>query len=140
MNQLENYDKVSDLVVEISLYFSPFAYDVLQYVILLRMASGRQALQQNGVNVTMWVQRIAVFISSLAKHTPKMNISNIINLVLKKLHDGDMMAVTIIKELTSRVSGVKTCLLYTSVRKVTVLAVFVLQIAYSHNLLIQRLN
>lgn len=108
MNQLENYDKVSDLVVEISLYFSPFAYDVLQYVILLRMASGRQALQQNGVNVTMWVQRIAVFISSLAKHTPKMNISNIINLVLKKLHDGDMMAVTIIKELTSRVSGVKT--------------------------------
>lgn len=108
MNQLENYDKVSDLVVETSLYYSPYAYDVLQYAIILRLASGRQALQENGVYVTMWVQRLAFFIASLAKHSPKMDIGNIIQLVVKKLHKGDMVGVTVIKELTSRVSGVKS--------------------------------
>ncbi|CUS22333.1 LAQU0S05e03026g1_1 [Lachancea quebecensis] len=108
MNQLENYDKVSDLVVETSLYYSPYAYDVLQYAIILRLASGRQALQDNGVYVTMWVQRLAFFIASLAKHSPRMDIGNIIQLIVKKLHNGDMIAVTVIKELTSRVSGVKS--------------------------------
>ncbi|SCU96014.1 LANO_0E12178g1_1 [Lachancea nothofagi CBS 11611] len=107
MNQLENYDKLSDLVVETSLYFSPFAYDVLQYHILLRLTSGRQSLQESGVHVTMWVQRIAVFVASLAKHSPKMDIGNIVRFVIKKLHGNDMIAVTVIRELISRVCGVK---------------------------------
>ncbi|SCV02893.1 LAME_0H06062g1_1 [Lachancea meyersii CBS 8951] len=107
LNQLENYDKLSDLVVETSLHFTQFTYDVLQYHILLRLTSGRKSLQDSGIHVMTWVQRIAVFIAGLAKKSPKMDITNIIRFVIKKLHLNDMIAVTIIREMTSRVGGVK---------------------------------
>ncbi|SCU85569.1 LADA_0D08306g1_1 [Lachancea dasiensis] len=107
MNQLENYDKLSDLVVETTSYFTPFAYDVLQYHILLRLSSERQSLQESGIHVTMWVQRLAVFIASLVKKSPRMDIRNIVRFVVKKLHLNDMISVTVIKELTSKVGGVK---------------------------------
>ncbi|SCU87791.1 LAFA_0E08834g1_1 [Lachancea sp. 'fantastica'] len=107
MNQLENYDKLADLVVETSLHFSDFTYDVLQYHILLRLTSGRRSLQDSGIHVMMWVQRIAVFIAELAKRSSKMDITNIIRFVIKRLHINDMIAVTVIRELTSRVGGVK---------------------------------
>ncbi|SCW03512.1 LAFE_0G12112g1_1 [Lachancea fermentati] len=107
VNQIENYDKVSDLVVTTSAYFNDYAYDVLQYILLSKLSSGRQAVQSDGVNLMMWVQRLAVFVARLAKSSPKMDITNIIAYVIKTLHEGNVIAITILKEIILKVGGIK---------------------------------
>lgn len=107
IGQIENYDKVSELIVATSKFFNDFAYDVLQYTLLLKLTSGRNSIQADGVNQMMWVQRLAVFIADLVKNSPKMDITNIVVYVVKTLHKGDTVALSILKELVSRVGGIR---------------------------------
>ncbi|CAI4049833.1 hypothetical protein SKDZ_14G1840 [Saccharomyces kudriavzevii ZP591] len=107
VKQIENYDKVSELVVYTTKYFNDFAYDVLQFVLLLRLSYNRPAVQFDGVNQAMWVQRLSIFIAGLAKNCPDMDISNIITYILKTLHNGNIIAVSILKELITTVGGIR---------------------------------
>lgn len=107
VKQIENYDKVSELVVYTTKYFNGFAYDVLQFVLLLRLTYNRPAVQFDGVNQAMWVQRLSIFIAGLAKSCPNMDISNIITYILKTLHNGNIIAVSILKELIITVGGIR---------------------------------
>ncbi|EDO18575.1 hypothetical protein Kpol_1048p5 [Vanderwaltozyma polyspora DSM 70294] len=107
VKQIENYDKVSELVIYSAKYFNNFAYDVLQYILLLRLTDGRSAVQADGVNQTMWVSRLSSFIAGLAKSCSKMDISNIICYIKKTLHQGNVIAISILKELISTISGIK---------------------------------
>lgn len=107
VKQIENYDKVSELVVITTRYFNDFAYDVLQNVLLLRLTHGRAAVQLDGVNQTMWVQRLSIFIAGLAKNCRNMDITNIIIYIVKTLHSGNIIAVSILRELIATVGGIK---------------------------------
>lgn len=107
VKQIENYDKVSELVVITTKFFNDFAYDVLQYVLLLRLTHPRNAVQEDGVNQAMWVQRLSVFIAGLAKRCPKMDLTNIVTYLVKTLHAGNVIAVSILKELIVTVGGVR---------------------------------
>lgn len=107
LKQIENYDKVSELVIFTTRYFNKFAYDVLQFVILTRLTLNRSAVQFDGVNQAMWVQRLAIFIAGLVESSPKMDITNIITFIVKSLHTGNIVALTILKELVSKVGGIR---------------------------------
>lgn len=107
VKQIENYDKVSELVVFSAKYFNDFAYDALQYVLLLRLTNGKTPVQSDGVNQAMWVQRLAVFIANLTKSCEKMNINNIITYIVKTLHQGNIIAVSLMKELINKVGGIR---------------------------------
>lgn len=107
VKQIENYDKVSELMVFTAKTFNDFAYDVLQFVLLLRLTDNRAAVQLDGVNQSMWVQRLSVFIAGLAKSCDKMNLSNIIEYIVKTLHSGNIIAVSILRQLVVTVGGIR---------------------------------
>lgn len=107
VKQIENYDKVSELVVVTTKYFNSFACDVLQFVILLRLTHSRPAIQTDGVNQNMWVQRLSIYIAGLARDCPRMDLTNILVFVVKTLHEGNMVAVSILRELITTVGGIR---------------------------------
>ncbi|CCD25621.1 Tho2p NDAI_0F03030 [Naumovozyma dairenensis CBS 421] len=107
VKQIENYDKVAELIIITTKLFNDFAYDVLQYVILSRLTLTRPAVQFDGVNQATWVSRLATFIAGLAKNSPNMDITNIITYITKTLHNGNIIAVTALKELIITVSGIR---------------------------------
>ncbi|QLQ79641.1 hypothetical protein HG537_0C02880 [Torulaspora globosa] len=107
VKQIENYDKISELVVSTTTLFNDFACDVLQYVLLVRLTDNRNAVQDDGVNQSMWVQRLSVFIAGLAKECDRMDITNIKEYIVKTLHDGSVIAVSILRELVSTVGGIR---------------------------------
>ncbi|QLL32766.1 hypothetical protein HG536_0D02880 [Torulaspora globosa] len=107
VKQIENYDKISELVVSTTTLFNDFACDVLQYVLLMRLTDNRNAVQSDGVNQSMWVQRLSVFIAGLAKECDKMDITNIKEYIVKTLHNGSVIAVSILRELISTVGGIR---------------------------------
>lgn len=111
VKQIENYDKVSELLIYTTRFFNDFSYDVLQYVLLLRLTHQRSAVQSDGVNQAPWVQRLAIFIAGLAKKCTQMDLSNIITYIIKTLHNvnekTNIIAVAILKELIITVGGIR---------------------------------
>lgn len=107
VKQIENYDKVSELMVITTKYFNDFAYDVLQFVLLLRLTHNRPVIQTDGVNQNIWVQRLSVYIAGLVKSCPKMDITNILVFIVKTLHNGNIVAVSILRELVTTVGGIR---------------------------------
>ncbi|AGO13206.1 AaceriAFR058Cp [[Ashbya] aceris (nom. inval.)] len=108
VNQIENYDKVSELVVISAKGFPDFAYDVLQYVLLLKLTSGRDILQTDGINQHTWIQRLSVFIAGLANSCPKMDLTNILIFTVKNLHKDYNASLPVLKELVSKVGGIQS--------------------------------
>ncbi|AEY97741.1 FAFR058Cp [Eremothecium gossypii FDAG1] len=108
VNQIENYDKVSELVVIAAKGFPDFAYDVLQYVLLLKLTSGRDILQIDGINQHTWIQRLSVFIAGLANSCPKMDLTNILIFTVKNLHKDYNASLPVLKELVSKVGGIQS--------------------------------
>lgn len=107
VKQIENYDKISELVVSTTTFFNDFACDVLQYVLLMHLTDNRIAVQSDGVNQSMWVQRLSIFIAGLAKDCDKMDITNIKEFIVKTLHSGSVVAVSILRELVSTAGGIR---------------------------------
>lgn len=107
VKQIENYDKVSELVVSTTTFFNDFACDVLQYVLLVHLTDKRNAVQNDGVNQSMWVQRLSIFIAGLARDCDKMDITNIKEFIVKTLHNGSVIAVSILRELVSTAGGIR---------------------------------
>lgn len=107
VKQIENYDKVSELLVHTASLLNDFAYDVLQFVLLLRLTESRAAVQEDGVNQSMWVQRLSVFIAGLAKSCGKMDLANIMAFIVKTLHNGNIVAVSILRQLVVTVGGIR---------------------------------
>lgn len=107
IKQIENYDKVSELIIFTTKFLNQFGYDVLQYILLLRLTYSRPIMQDDGINQSMWVQRLAVFIAGLVKSCPQMDISELITYIIKQLHVGSSIAITIMKELISTVAGIR---------------------------------
>ncbi|CCK72019.1 Tho2p KNAG_0I02330 [Huiozyma naganishii CBS 8797] len=107
VKQVENYDKVSELIIYTTRYFNDFAFDVLQYILLLSLTKPRSSVQSDGVNQAAWVNRLAIFIAGLKKHGSKMDITNIIVYVTKTLHEGNIIAVSILKQLIITVGGIR---------------------------------
>ncbi|AET40753.1 Tho2p Ecym_6378 [Eremothecium cymbalariae DBVPG len=107
VNQIENYDKVSELVVISANKFPKIAYDILQYVLLLKLTSGRNLLQSDGINQNTWIQRLSVFIAGLAKSCPEMDLTNILTFLVKSLHKNRNVSFPVLKELISKVGGIQ---------------------------------
>lgn len=107
VNQIENYDKVSELVIYTTQYFNDFAYDVLQYVLLLHFTQERKSMQADGINQSPWVLRLSLFVAGLAKSCPTMDLTNIIIYIKKTLNKGNVVATTLLRELIVTVSGIR---------------------------------
>lgn len=108
LKQIENYDKVSELIVISAEFFSEFAYDVLQYTLLIKLTSERPTLQDDGITPKMWISRLSLFIAGLAKGCSKMSMSNIFVFLVKNLYKDPSLTLAILKELISQVAGIQT--------------------------------
>ena len=107
LKQIENYDKVSELIVVSAEFFSDFAYDTLQYILLIQLASERSTLQDDGITPKMWISRLSLFIAGLAKVCSKMDMSNIFVFMVKSLHKDPSLTLSILKEMITQVAGIQ---------------------------------
>lgn len=56
IGQVESYDNLGDLVVDAARYFTDLGWDVLPYVIMTQLTSGRGTYQVDGLNDRKWIQ------------------------------------------------------------------------------------
>jgi THO complex subunit 2 len=64
---VENYSNQIEPVADALKYLTPFAFDVLTFVVLSRLTSGRDRVKEDGVNISDWLQNLAAFNAAVSK-------------------------------------------------------------------------
>lgn len=107
LQQIESYDNLNSLVVETARYFNDYGWDVLSLAIMMRVtASGRSSVQTNGLFERQWIQSLASFVGKICHRYPNsVDISTLLEFILKSLHNNDTGVLTIFKEMLLSMGG-----------------------------------
>ena len=54
--QVEAYSVMTEPILDAMRFFTPFGFDVLSFVLVDRLASGREKLKADGLNISDWLQ------------------------------------------------------------------------------------
>lgn len=112
VGQVESYDKMGTLLLEVPDMFSELGWDVLPLVILTQLSSGRSSTQNSRLHESKWMQALAKFTAQLATKSSNFDVEKIILYVLKQLHTNNFENLLLLKQIFFYMGG---CILYTNV-------------------------
>lgn len=110
LQQIESYDNLIPLVVDTAKYFNQYGWEALTLAILMRLsASGRSSIQQDGLNERQWIQSLAQFVGKICQRYPTLiDLNTLVSFILKSLHQKDMIAVIVLKEMLMSMGGIQS--------------------------------
>ncbi|KAK6921550.1 THO complex, subunitTHOC2, C-terminal, partial [Dillenia turbinata] len=87
--QIEAYRDMIAPVVDAFKYLTQLEYDVLEYVVIERLAhGGREKLKDDGLNLSDWLQSLASFWGHLCKKYPSMELRGLFQYLVNQLKRG----------------------------------------------------
>jgi THO complex subunit 2 len=108
LQQVENYDNLTDLIIKAARYFTDYAWDVLPFVLLIRLtSSNRVHTQSDGLNDSPWLQSLSSFIAKLSKRYSKFNLQPILTFIVKDLSKNNTIGLTILRDLVGEMGGIQ---------------------------------
>lgn len=85
LSQIESYDNMIFPLIESLGYMTPLAFDVLSYMLTLRLgATARPKLQPDGINVARWFQHLAHFAGAMYRSHPHAEIGSLFQFLLAR--------------------------------------------------------
>ena len=110
VNQIESYSQMIEPVVESFRQLSPLAFDVLTFVVMVKLASsGRFKLKDNGMDISDWMQHLSVFCGQMCSSYSKVTVSALLQYLANQLKSDESIDLLVLKELVSRMSGIISC-------------------------------
>lgn len=110
LQQIESYDNLIPLVVDTAKYFNQYGWETLTLAIMMRLTtSGRSSIQQDGLNERQWIQSLAQFVGKICQRYPLLiDLKTLLSFILKTLHQKDMIAVIVLKEMLRSMGGIQS--------------------------------
>ncbi len=106
--QIEAYSSMIAPVVDALKYLTPLGYDVVTFVLLDMLSSGREKLKSDGQNVSLWLSSLANLAGQLAKRYPGVGLTPLLRYVAVQLADDATLDLLVLKEVVARMSGVES--------------------------------
>lgn len=106
MGQVESYDNLGDLVVEGARYFTDMGWDILPFVIMMQLTSGRGTMQSSGMNDRKWLQSLASFSAKLCRRYSLIDSSPLVLFLLKEFHLGSGATIILLRDLITQMGGI----------------------------------
>eukprot|EP01035_Chromulina_nebulosa_P018828 gene18828-24607_t len=110
LNQIEHYDNLIPYVVESLRYVPDLSRDALSYFFVIQLQRDGDKMKRGDTHYSSWFSAISRFISSYYKKHPTTDLKGIINLLLKKLGDGESLDLLVLKDLLTIMGGCETLL------------------------------
>ncbi|XP_024534234.1 THO complex subunit 2 [Selaginella moellendorffii] len=108
VHQIEAYKDMIAPVVDAFKYLTQLEYDVLEYVVLERLAQGgREKLKEDGLNLSDWLQSLASFWGTLCKKHPSMELRGLFQYLVNQLKKGDGIELVVLQELMQQMANVE---------------------------------
>lgn len=108
VQQIEAYRDMIMPVVDAFKYLTQLEYDVLEYVVIERLAqSGREKLKDDGLNLSDWLQSLASFWGHLCKKYPSMELRGLFQYLINQLKRGQGIELLLLQELIQQMANVQ---------------------------------
>ncbi|GAB2282383.1 THO complex subunit 2 [Dionaea muscipula] len=106
--QIEAYRDMITPVVDAFKYLTQLEYDVLEYVVIERLAqAGRDKLKEDGINLSDWLQSLASFWGHLCKKYPSMELRGLFQYLVNQLKRGQGIELILLQELIQQMANVQ---------------------------------
>ncbi|XP_010271209.1 PREDICTED: THO complex subunit 2 isoform X2 [Nelumbo nucifera] len=106
--QIEAYRDMITPVVDAFKYLTQLEYDVLEYVVIERLAQGgREKLKEDGLNLSDWLQSLASFWGHLCKKYPSMELRGLFQYLVNQLAKGKGIELVLLQELIQQMANVQ---------------------------------
>ncbi|KAJ6816641.1 THO complex subunit 2 [Iris pallida] len=108
VHQIEAYKDMITPVVDAFKYLNQLEYDVLEYVVIERLAQGgREKLKDDGLNLSDWLQSLASFWGHLCKKYPSMELRGLFQYLANQLKKGVGIELVLLQELIQQMANVQ---------------------------------
>lgn len=108
VHQIEAYRDMITPVVDAFKYLTQLEYDILEYVVIERLAQGgREKLKDDGLNLSDWLQSLASFWGHLCKKYPSMELRGLFQYLVNQLKKGIGVELVVLQELIQQMSNVQ---------------------------------
>ncbi|KAI0464985.1 hypothetical protein LJB42_000202 [Komagataella kurtzmanii] len=107
VQQLESYDNLNELIVDVSQYFNDFTWDVLPLIILIRLTVNRPHYQPDGINISQWLQSLSVFLGEISTSSSLMNIKPFLVFIIKLLYRDNSLVLPLLNQLLLSMGGIQ---------------------------------
>ncbi|KAM3705521.1 hypothetical protein ACB094_03G087500 [Castanea mollissima] len=108
VHQIEAYRDMITPVVDAFKYLTQLEYDVLEYVVIERLAQGgRDKLKDDGLNLSDWLQSLASFWGHLCKKYPSMELRGLFQYLVNQLKKGLGIELVLLQELIQQMANVQ---------------------------------
>ncbi|KAK9463076.1 transcription factor/nuclear export subunit protein 2-domain-containing protein [Lipomyces oligophaga] len=108
VSQVESYDNLIELVVEAALYFTEIGWDVLPFVIMMQLSSGRNTMQGDGLTGRKWLQSLSTFTGRLCRQYSFMDPSPLLQYLRCRLHQSNSSDILLLQEIIQQMGGIAT--------------------------------
>ncbi|KAJ7955431.1 THO complex subunit 2 [Quillaja saponaria] len=108
VHQIEAYRDMITPVVDAFKYLTQLEYDILEYVVIERLAQGgRDKLKDDGLNLSDWLQSLASFWGHLCKKYPSMELRGLFQYLVNQLKKGLGIELVLLQELIQQMANVQ---------------------------------
>ncbi|KAL5763048.1 hypothetical protein ACOSP7_019312 [Xanthoceras sorbifolium] len=108
VHQIEAYRDMITPVVDAFKYLTQLEYDILEYVVIERLAQGgRDKLKDDGLNLSDWLQSLASFWGHLCKKYPSMELRGLFQYLVNQLKKGQGIELVLMQELIQQMANVQ---------------------------------
>ncbi|XP_017971051.1 PREDICTED: THO complex subunit 2 isoform X3 [Theobroma cacao] len=108
VHQIEAYRDMITPVVDAFKYLTQLEYDILEYVVIERLAQGgRDKLKDDGLNLSDWLQSLASFWGHLCKKYPSMELRGLFQYLVNQLKKGQGIELVLLQELIHQMANVQ---------------------------------
>lgn len=108
LNQIESYDNLVGVMVDVCRFVSPLGLDVLGFCILQRLtAARRNRLKESGVHASQWLQSLESFTGTFYKRYPHVEFQGLVTYLRRRLEEGQVIELGMLQALLTTVGGFK---------------------------------
>lgn len=108
VQQVEAYRDMITPVVDAFKYLTQLEYDILQYIVIERLAQGGRAkLKDNGLNLSDWLQCLASFWGHLCKKHNAVELRSLLQYLVNQLKKGVGIELVVLEELIQQMANVQ---------------------------------
>lgn len=114
LNQIESYDNLIQTVIECTRYFTPLAYDVLNWALLNALAGGgRSRMQGDGMLTSSWLRALSQYTGGIFKQYKVMSPTPILQYVTDQLRRGSTTDLEILEQILTEMAGIRSDMNFT---------------------------
>ncbi|KAK9917111.1 hypothetical protein WJX75_001006 [Coccomyxa subellipsoidea] len=106
VGHVEAYSVMTEPILDAMRFFTPFGFDVLSFVLVDRLASGRDKLKADGLNISDWLQALSQFVGQACRRYERMDTSAICQYLANTLKAAQSFDLLVLKALVSDMTGI----------------------------------